>query len=137
MGISSEVPAGTAPVTVVPVHHAFPGRRSRNDLGPRPGSPRVGRLAAMDLGLQDRRAAIAGASSGLGLATARALAAEGVRVAICGRDRERIEQAAASIGGDVVALVADMATTDGPGAFIEQAVAALGGVDILVANAGG
>ena len=91
----------------------------------------------MDLGLQGRRAAIAGASSGLGLATARALAAEGVRVAICGRDRERIEQAAASIEGDVVALVADMATTDGPSAFVEQAVAELGGVDILVANAGG
>ena len=67
----------------------------------------------MDLGLEDRRAAIAGASSGLGLATARALAAEGVRVAICGRDHARIEQAAASIDGDVVAIVADVATTDG------------------------
>jgi len=91
----------------------------------------------MDLGLQGRRAAIAGASSGLGLATARALAAEGVRVAICGRDRDRIEQAAASIDGDVVAIVADMATTDGPAEFVAQASAALGGVDILVANAGG
>jgi len=91
----------------------------------------------MDFGLQGRRAAIAGASSGLGLATARALAAEGVRVAICGRDRERIEQAAASIDGDAVAIVADMSETDGPGAFVDQAVAALGGVDILVANAGG
>lgn len=91
----------------------------------------------MDLGLQGRRAAIAGASSGLGLATARALAAEGVRVAICGRDRDRIEQAAASIAGDAVAIVADMSEIDGPGAFVEQAVAALGGVDILVANAGG
>ena len=91
----------------------------------------------MDLGLHDRRAAVAGASSGLGLATARALAAEGVRVAICGRDRDRIEQAAASIDGDAVAIVADMATPDGPGAFVDEAVATLGGVDILVANAGG
>ena len=40
----------------------------------------------MDLGLAGRTAAVAGASSGLGLAAARALAAEGVRVAICGRD---------------------------------------------------
>src|SRR6185295_15452530 len=91
----------------------------------------------MDLGLHDRRAAVAGASSGLGLATARALAAEGVRVAICGRDRDRIEQAAASIDGDAVAIVADMATPDGRGAFVDEAVAVLGGVDILVANAGG
>ncbi|MGZ4717835.1 MAG: SDR family oxidoreductase, partial [Acidimicrobiales bacterium] len=91
----------------------------------------------MDLKLQNRRAAVAGASSGLGLATARALAAEGVRVAICGRDRDRVEAAAASIEGDAVAIVADMATPEGPTAFVEQAVSALGGVDILVANAGG
>jgi 3-oxoacyl-[acyl-carrier protein] reductase len=48
----------------------------------------------MDLGLAGRRAAVAGASSGLGLATARALAAEGVQVAICGRDQGRLDAAA-------------------------------------------
>jgi 3-oxoacyl-[acyl-carrier protein] reductase len=91
----------------------------------------------MDLGLEGRRAAVAGASSGLGLATARALAAEGVRVAICGRDRERIERAAASLDGDAVGIVADMATADGPASFVQKTEAELGGIDILIANAGG
>jgi 3-oxoacyl-[acyl-carrier protein] reductase len=92
----------------------------------------------MDLGINGRRAAVAGASSGLGLATARALAAAGVRVAICGRDPDRIERAAASIEGSVVSVVADVATIEGATAFIGDAVAALGGeLDILVTNAGG
>ena len=51
----------------------------------------------MDLGLSGRRAAVAAATSGLGLATARALAAEGVRVAICGRDPERLAAAMATL----------------------------------------
>lgn len=94
----------------------------------------------MDLRIAGRRAAVAGASSGLGLETARALAAEGVRVAICGRDAGRLDDAVASIGadgGEVVAIVADVGTTDGASAFVDEAVARLGGVDILVANAGG
>lgn len=90
----------------------------------------------MDLGLQGRRAAIAGASAGLGLACARALAAEGVQVAIASRDRARIEAAAATIDG-AVPLVADVSSTDGATGFVEAARQALGGVDILVANAGG
>jgi 3-oxoacyl-[acyl-carrier protein] reductase len=90
----------------------------------------------MDLGIAGRTAAVAGASSGLGLASARALAAEGVRVAICGRDRERIEAAAAGIDG-AVPLVADVSTVEGATGFVEAAVDALGQVDILVPNAGG
>ncbi len=93
----------------------------------------------MDLGLAGRTAAVAGASSGLGLASARALAAEGVRVAICGRDRERIEAAAAGVDGavPVVPLVADVSTIAGATGFVEAATEALGQVDILVPNAGG
>lgn len=91
----------------------------------------------MDLRLQGRRAAVAGASSGLGLATARALAAEGARVAICGRDRTRVDEAAATVAGDAVALVADVGTVEGAAGFVDAATEALGGVDILVANAGG
>jgi 3-oxoacyl-[acyl-carrier protein] reductase len=91
----------------------------------------------MDLGITGRRAAVAGASAGLGLATARALAAEGVQVAICGRDRDRIERAARALGDRAVPLVADVGTPDGATAFVEAAVDALGGVDILVTNAGG
>src|SRR3954447_14181940 len=91
----------------------------------------------MDLGIAGKRAAVAAASKGLGFASARALAAEGVRVAICGRDRDTVEAAAARIGGDTVALVADVGTVAGATGFVEAARAALGGVDILVPNAGG
>jgi len=94
----------------------------------------------LDLGIEGRRAAVAAGSSGLGLATAGALAAAGVRVALCGRDADRAEAAAESIrndGGDAVALVADVSTTGGATGFVEDATAALGGVDILVTNAGG
>lgn len=91
----------------------------------------------MNLGIEGRRAAIAGASSGLGLATARALAAEGVRVAIAGRSRERIEAAAASIDAAAVPLVADVSTEEGGADFVHAARDALGGIDILVCNSGG
>lgn len=91
----------------------------------------------MDLGLAGRRAAVAAASRGLGRAAAAALAAEGVHVAICGRDRGRIEAAAASIGPYVIPVVADVGTAEGAAGFVHAARDALGGVDILVANAGG
>jgi 3-oxoacyl-[acyl-carrier protein] reductase len=91
----------------------------------------------MDLGIRGRRAAVAGASAGLGFASARALAADGVRVAICGRDRSRIEAAARAIGGNALPLVADVSTPAGAAQFVRDARAALGGLDILVPNAGG
>jgi 3-oxoacyl-[acyl-carrier protein] reductase len=73
----------------------------------------------------------------LGLAAARALADEGVRVAICGRDEARITAAAAEVGSGAVPIVADVSTPEGASAFVEDAIAALGQVDILVPNAGG
>ena len=91
----------------------------------------------MDLGISGRRAAVAGASSGLGLASAAALAAEGVTVAICSRDRGRIEEAAAQVGHGAVPIVADVGTPDGATAFVREATEALGELDILVPNAGG
>ncbi|HEY8121899.1 MAG TPA: SDR family oxidoreductase [Myxococcota bacterium] len=91
----------------------------------------------MDLGIRGKRAAVAGASAGLGFATARALASDGVRVAICGRDRARIEAAARAIGENALPLVADVSTTAGAAGFVGAARAALGGLDILVTNAGG
>jgi 3-oxoacyl-[acyl-carrier protein] reductase len=75
----------------------------------------------MDLGISGRRAAVAAASGGLGLATARALAAEGVRVAICGRDEVRVDAAAALVGGDCVGLVCDVAGAPGGTAFVQAA----------------
>ena len=89
----------------------------------------------MDLGIAGRRAAVAAASRGLGLAVARALAEEGVEVAICGRDEEALARSAESIGATAVA--GDVSTAQGAGVFVRQARAALGGLDILVANAGG
>lgn len=80
---------------------------------------------------------MAAASQGLGFATAAALAAEGVRVAICSRDEGRIEEAARRIGGDTTPLVADVRTPEGASGFVEAAREALGGLDILVTNAGG
>jgi 3-oxoacyl-[acyl-carrier protein] reductase len=91
----------------------------------------------MDLGISARRAAVAAASAGLGFASAQALAADGVAVAICGRDRARIEDAAARIGSGCLAIVQDVADAAGGAAFVAAANEALGGIDILVTNAGG
>jgi len=91
----------------------------------------------MDLGIAGRRAAVAAGSSGLGLGAAVALAAEGVHVAICGRDATRLATAAEAVGHGCVAIEADVSTVDGAVGFVEAASEALGAVDILVANAGG
>ncbi|MET0902073.1 MAG: SDR family oxidoreductase [Acidimicrobiales bacterium] len=95
----------------------------------------------MDLGIAGRRAAVAAASGGLGLGAARALAAEGVDVAICGRDPDRLATAVAELeaigGGSVHGLVGDVSRIDGAEAFVADATEALGGIDILVPNAGG
>lgn len=96
----------------------------------------------MDLGLHGKRALVTGASSGLGLACAQALAAEGVAVAIAARSAERLAGAAATIdtsssGRPVVQIVADVSSTEAVHAMVTEADAALGGIDILIANAGG
>ena len=49
------------------------------------------RVSNMELGIQGRTAAVAAGTAGLGLGTAKALAAEGVRVVVCGRDQEKLE----------------------------------------------
>ena len=91
----------------------------------------------MDLGIKGRTAAVAASSAGLGLGAAKALAADGVRVAISGRDPQRLAAARREIDGDVVGIEADVSTPEGGRAFVESAMEALGRVDILVANAGG
>ena len=98
----------------------------------------------MDLQLRDTVAIVTGSSRGLGLASATALAAEGARVVVCGRDRARLEAACAQVaaaagasGADrVLAVPIDLSTADGPAALVEQAVARFGGVDVLVNNVG-
>jgi len=90
----------------------------------------------VDLHLEGKRAVIAGASSGLGLGCAQALAAEGATVAIGSRSSSRIGEAASTMDR-AVALTADVSTTAGAIEFVERGVEALGGIDILIANAGG
>ena len=91
----------------------------------------------MDLGLQGKRAAVAAGSAGLGLATARALLAEGASVAICGRDERRLAHAVDRLGAAAVGIRADVGKRAEATRFVDEAADLLGGVDVLVANAGG
>src|SRR5450755_2875410 len=79
-------------------------------------------------------ALVTGGSSGIGAATARALAAAGARPLIAGRDPARLRAVAAQTGG--TALQADLADPGGPARLAESALAAAGRVDLLVSNAG-
>ncbi|HLH23689.1 MAG TPA: SDR family oxidoreductase [Chloroflexota bacterium] len=95
----------------------------------------------MDLGLRDKVAIVTGGSSGIGLATARAFLAEGAAVAICARGEARLQAAAAALralpGARVYARACDVLQPNQVRAFVDGAVAALGGLDVLVNNAGG
>ena len=91
----------------------------------------------MEFGIKGKSAAIAAGSAGLGLGAAKALAAEGVRVAIGGRDSARLRAAVNEIEGNAIAIEADVSSPDGAVAFINAALEQLGQIDILVTNAGG
>ncbi len=95
----------------------------------------------MDLGLQSKIALVTGASRGLGYATARALAAEGCRVAINSTNPERLNKAVETIrdetGAEVIGLPGDVTDPKVPTRLVEQTVAHFGGLDLLVTNAGG
>jgi len=80
----------------------------------------------VDLGISNRTAAVAAASGGLGFASA-----------ICSRDATRVAEAAQRIGNSCIGIVADVSTLEGGQDFVRQAAAALGHIDILVANGGG
>src|SRR6202795_3990585 len=90
----------------------------------------------MDLGLKGCRAVIAGASKGLGKACAKALADEGARVFICSRNTDELKRAAAEIGATGFSA-ADVSRPEEVKRIVAEAVAALGGLDCLITNAGG
>ena len=95
----------------------------------------------MDLALNAKIAVVTGSSKGLGLASAKALAAEGCRVCICARGGDSLEQAAAelrTLAGpqSVLAVQADLATPDGARKVVAATAQEWGGVDILVNNVG-
>ena len=95
----------------------------------------------MDLRLKDKRALITGSTRGLGYATALLLAQEGCRVAINGRDEEKVKTAVEKIrietGTEVVGFAGDVSHISVPQMLIRQTVEAFGGLDILVTNSGG
>jgi NADP-dependent 3-hydroxy acid dehydrogenase YdfG len=81
-------------------------------------------------------AVITGASSGIGEATARALARDGHRLALLARRLDRIDALAAELGNDVLAIQADVTDRDSLVAAAERVQDGLGGADVLVNNAG-
>src|SRR5262249_49567804 len=98
------------------------------------------RSTSMDLGLKGKSAIVAAASRGLGRAAARGLAGEGARVAICARSADELAKTAdairAATGAEVLAVPTDVLKPEAISNLINRTVAAFGGVDILVTNAG-
>jgi 3-oxoacyl-[acyl-carrier protein] reductase len=94
----------------------------------------------MDLGLRDKVAIVTGSSRGLGLASAKALAAEGCRVSLSGRTEATLHTAArevARLAGSedrVLSVQADLAAADGVQRVIDRTVERFGGIDVLVNN---
>lgn len=93
----------------------------------------------MDLGLKDKVAVVTGGTSGIGLATAKLLLAEGARIAICGRDADRLAKAKAQLGaasGALLAEACDVLKADQVNAFAAKVRDWAGRLDLLVNNAG-
>jgi 3-oxoacyl-[acyl-carrier protein] reductase len=96
----------------------------------------------MHLELDDKVALITGSSRGLGLASARALAAEGCRVCLCARNEGPLQAAAELVAGAagaadrVLTVAADLATPEGVQRVLTRTVEAFGGLDVLVNNLG-
>jgi 3-oxoacyl-[acyl-carrier protein] reductase len=91
----------------------------------------------MELGISGKTALVMGASRGIGRAVAAALAAEGAKVAMASRSRERLEAAAAEIEGETAAFEADASDLDRLAVLPGEIEQALGPVEILVTNTGG
>ncbi|WP_312552570.1 SDR family oxidoreductase [Massilia sp.] len=93
----------------------------------------------MHIDLRGKRVIVTGASRGIGLAIARAFAAEGARVAICARGADALQAAARELAGGAQAVIArevDVTDTAGVQAFVAEVADTWGGIDVLVNNAG-
>jgi 3-oxoacyl-[acyl-carrier protein] reductase len=91
----------------------------------------------MDLGINGRVALVMGASKGIGRGIAESLVREGARVAVASRGRERLDAVVEELGGDVAAFVADAGDLERLRELPAEVEAAIGPIDILVANTGG
>src|SRR6201997_3206889 len=94
----------------------------------------------MDLKLRGKIVLVTGSSRGIGLATARAFAAEGCRIMLSARSTGQLretETALRATGAEVAAHVADVGNPDDAARLIEATVAAYGGIDLLINNVGG
>jgi 3-oxoacyl-[acyl-carrier protein] reductase len=94
----------------------------------------------MDLGLEGLVALVTASSKGLGRATALQLAAEGAKVVLCARGKEALEATrdeVAAVGAEVLAVRADLTVPEASQTLVKAAIERFGGLDILIANAGG
>jgi 3-oxoacyl-[acyl-carrier protein] reductase len=91
----------------------------------------------MDLGIAGKTALVTGASAGIGRAIAKALAAEGVRLAVVARRRALLETLQQEIGTPLVIIEQDFMAEDAAQCIAKAALDGLGGIDVLVNNAGG
>jgi 3-oxoacyl-[acyl-carrier protein] reductase len=91
----------------------------------------------VELGLEGRVALVTASSKGLGLASAQALSQEGAKVVLCARDRPALEEAAAAMPGEALAVPADVTDPGTPARLVAAAVERFGGLHVLVGNAGG
>jgi 3-oxoacyl-[acyl-carrier protein] reductase len=91
----------------------------------------------LDLQISGKTGLVTGASVGIGRAIAKALAAEGVRLAVVARRRELLESLEKEIGARLVIIECDLMREDAPQTIAQAALAGLGAVDVLINNAGG
>ncbi|MFI8004187.1 SDR family oxidoreductase [Streptomyces sp. NPDC086010] len=91
----------------------------------------------MDLGLKDRVYIVTGATRGLGNATAQALAADGAKVVVSGREEKSVAEAAAALGPDAVGVVADNAEPDAARRLVDTAKERFGRLDGILISVGG
>jgi 3-oxoacyl-[acyl-carrier protein] reductase len=91
----------------------------------------------VDLGLDGKVALVTASSRGLGRASALALSQEGAKVVLCARNQAALEEAAAAMPGEALAMAADVTDPATPRRLVDACVDRFGGLDVLVANAGG